>query len=99
MNKSKDIDLKSSEVANKVGISVVTLSNWYKWFYDLETVTPKDCPGLPEFKQSGFKQPRYWRSSDIEQIKKFKNWIPHGRSGVMGRVSEKFWGTRKKKED
>ena len=84
----------ASYVANKLNISTKTLNNWYKWYQDSTIEKPEDFPALPEFIQESVRGPRYWTESDIKQLKKFQEWLPHGRNGVMGAVSRQYWSKK-----
>ena len=86
--------LTASKVANALDISVKTLTTWYKWYNDPEEVKPADMPYLPDYEQKNQYAPRYWRKSDLKQIKKFKAWLPRGRNGVMGNLTNQY--TKKK---
>ena len=98
MNK-KDNLLSASKVAQELDISVKTLNNWYIWYYDDMIEKPKNFPKLPDFIQEYPRGPRYWTSEDIVQLKKFQSWRPIGRAGVMGKVSERYYGTRHTKKE
>lgn len=86
--------LTASQVANKIEKSVYTLKRWYNWY---EQLTPNELnnyikngmPKLPKYETIGSTQWRYWEEEDIEQIKKFSEWVPHTRGGVMGNLNKK----------
>ena len=92
--------LSATQVAAKLGITVKTLTTWYKWYNDnmlkhfIRNEQPIDCPILPPYTQTKLNSPRYWDESNMEQLIKFKNWVPKGRGGVMGNVNAKSWGER-----
>ena len=88
----------ASKVARELDISVVTLTNWYKWYKNDKFVKPENTPVLPEYEQSNPRAARYWSDEDIEQLKAFKAWVPKGRGGIMGCFNSKFWGERSKKK-
>ena len=98
MVKDKNL-LTASRVAQELDISVKTLNNWYIWYYDQNIEKPKSFPKLPDYIQEYPKGPRYWTKDDVNQLKKFQEWRPTGRAGVMGAVSERYYGTKRKKED
>jgi hypothetical protein len=52
---------------------------------------------LPDYTQSGERQKRFWKKSDIWAITEFKNSIPHGRNGVLGDVTQKHTRYREDK--
>ncbi len=92
--------LTATKVSQKLGVSVTTLTNWYKW-YTLSALTmklPKDCPELPPYEQDHPRGIRYWNPEDLPKLVKFKKWIPKGRGGVMGEYNSRFWGARGKKK-
>lgn len=79
--------LRAEEVALLVGISTQTLNNWYRW----KRLNPDHelSEFLPDPTQSGPRQMRYWKKSDIWIIAQFKNAIPHGRNGILGEVTQR----------
>ena len=81
--------LKVEEVALLVGVSVKTINNWYAF----KKVEPESeyAQLLPEFKQSGERQTRYWNQSDIWKLIDFKTKIPKGRNGILGSVTQKYY--------
>ena len=86
--------LTASQVAGIIGVSVYTLRRWYDWFEQedtskLEELFKKGMPKLPEYKTMGPTKWRYWEASDIEVLKKFKEFIPHTRGGFMGSLNKK----------
>ena len=89
--------LSASQVMAKLNISYPTLNNWYKYYLDETIEKPKDMPELPMYQQNGTRGVRLWEASDIKKLKKFKDWIPKGRNGVMGKVSSNYWGARQQK--
>lgn len=99
MQKNKDGLLTACKVSQRLDVSVKTLTNWYKWYYDDTIEKPKDFPALPEYIQDRPNGPRYWLEEDIKQLRKFKNWVPRGRNGVMGRINEVYWSKNKKKSE
>lgn len=80
--------LTGAEVCVLVGISIYTLNNWYKF----KKAEPKNkyAKMLPKFTQSTSRQTRYWKRTDIPKLIEFKNSIPQGVSGVMGKVTQKY---------
>lgn len=87
--------LRIEEVALLVDSSTQTINNWYRW----KKLHP-DHPlakMLPDYVQSGERQKRFWKKSDIWAITEFKNTIPHGRNGVLGDVTQKH--TRQREEN
>ena len=80
-----------------VGVSHRTIENWYMW----KRKHPKDKLArlLPDFHQDGNRQTRYWRTSDIPKLIEFKNSIPHGRNGILGDVTQKYYNKENKDEE
>ena len=82
---------KASKIANMLDISTKTLSMWYEWYHNPDIKKPDGTPPLPEYVQQHERGTRYWKKSDIDKLKAFQEWIPKGRNGVMGAVSNKYW--------
>lgn len=81
--------LRLEEVALLVGCSSKTINNWYAWKRtnpDHELVKL-----LPDFIQSGARQTRYWKQSDVWQLIQFRSSIPQGRNGILGSVTQKYY--------
>ena len=80
--------LNAQEASTLAGVSSQTLSAWYRF--------KKECPDseyaqlLPEFTREGKRRTRYWKESDVEALKRFKESIPQGRNGVLGCVTQKY---------
>lgn len=87
--------LRIEEVALLVGVSSQTINNWYRW----KKLHPDDdyAKILPEFEQTGPRQMRLWKKSDLWAFVEFKNVIPHGRNGVLGEVTQRKSRRNKKK--
>lgn len=85
--------LRIEEVALLVGSSTQTINNWYRW----KKMNPEHplAKMLPDFTQSGERQKRFWKRSDIWAISEFKNALPHGRNGVLGDVTQRHTIYRK----
>nr|DAG18875.1 MAG TPA: Protein of unknown function (DUF3853) [Caudoviricetes sp.] len=79
--------LRIEEVALLVKCSTQTLNNWYRW--KKSHPTHELAKLLPDYQQSGNRQIRYWKKSDIWKIVEFKNIIPHGRNGILGEVTQR----------
>ena len=86
--------ITATKISQYLNISVVTLNYWYKWYNDSKSVKPKDTPYLPPYEQANPRAPRYWTEDDLYDLKKFKEWIPKGRGGVMGDCTARYWGAR-----
>jgi predicted DNA-binding transcriptional regulator AlpA len=87
--------LNAQEVAVTVGISVPTLNSWYKW----RKLEPehKMAELLPDYVQEGGRQTRYWKDTDIWKLIKFRQELPKGRNGILGKVTQQY--VKKTKED
>lgn len=81
--------LTGAEVCVLVGISIYTLNNWYKF----KKADPKNkyAKMLPKFIQKTDRQTRYWKRDDIPNLIDFKNSIPKGVTGVMGKTTQKYY--------
>lgn len=81
--------LRLEEVAIKVGVSFKSINNWYMF----KKANPDNeyAKMLPEFIQEGARQTRFWKASDIDKLIKFKEAIPHGRHGIMGSITQKYY--------
>lgn len=86
--------LSVQEVAVLIKSSVPTISSWYRW-KRLEPNHPL-AQMLPDFERHGAHRTRYWRYSDIPKLIEFKDTIPQGRNGVMGRVTQAYVKKRQK---
>ena len=99
MKKLDENLLTASEVANKLNVSVKTLTNWYIWQNDSSIEKPEEYPHLPMYTQKRKNGPRFWTNDDVERLVEFRDWLPRGRNGVMGKVSNRYWGNRSKNND
>ena len=81
-------ELRIEEVAMLIGSSVQSINNWYR--FKKENPDNEMSKLLPEFKQAGDRQTRYWSSEDVWKLLEFKKSIPHGRNGVMGSVTQRY---------
>ena len=85
--------LTMSQVANRIGVSVYTIKRWYKWLESedvqkLAELVKNGMPVLPKYELVGATKWRYWDENDIEDIIKFKEWVPKTRNGVMSMKKE-----------
>lgn len=83
--------ITATKVIQQIDVSARTLDGWYI-YYNSDLEKPDDMPKLPEYIQYRPRGPRYWKQSDIPALLAFKEWVPKGRKGVMGRINERFWG-------
>lgn len=93
-----EVLLSATKVIQQLDISARTLDSWYK-FYNGPYEKPEGMPELPEYTQTRPRGPRFWKQSDMPALKAFKEWIPKGRGGVMGRVNEHCWSPQYRKQD
>lgn len=89
--------ISATKVTQYLDISYNTLNSWYRWYNNPMYPKPKDMPKLPEFIQDTPRGPRYWTEDDLYDLRKFKEWIPKGRNGVMGDYNARYWGERGKR--
>lgn len=80
--------LTVSQVAALIGKTAYTIKRWYEWYEQLTSdelinYIKNGMPELPKYETVGATQWRYWDEKDVEQIKKFSDWVPHTRNGVM----------------
>lgn len=80
--------LTITELAVATGISVQTINLWYAWKRQNEE--HEYAKILPDYVQSGSRQTRYWKRSDIWRLYEFKKKIPKGRGGILGDVTQKY---------
>jgi transposase len=86
--------LTVTQIASAIGVSIYTLKRWYDWYEQedidkLEELKAKGMPQLPAYETIGATKWRYWEEKDIEQLKKFKEFMPHTRGGFMGSLNKK----------
>lgn len=81
--------LKLEEVAILIGSSCKSINNWY-WF-KRENPDSEYAKMLPDYTQEGARQTRYWKESDVWKLLEFKQAIPHGRKGILGSVTQKYY--------
>lgn len=97
--KSKNVNINPkritvNRVAQFLDVSVVTVNNWYKWYNNPDFKKPDGVPYLPPYQQDHPRGVRYWTEDDLFDLKKFRDWIPRGRGGVMGDQNASYWGER-----
>ena len=82
----KDL-LKIEEVAMLIDCSTQTINIWYQW----KRANPDNALTklLPDYIQDGPRQTRFWKMSDVQKLRKFKQSVVHGRNGVMGEITQK----------
>ncbi len=80
--------LITTQIANEVGVSVYTLKRWYRWWKNedvnkLNELVKNGMPELPAYQKVGNSNWKMWNREDIEQLKKFKEYLPKTRNGFM----------------
>lgn len=82
---------RKEAVASKLNCALSTLLSWYKW----KKLYPNHelAKLLPEPNREG--RVLVWTEDDIEQLKLFQSSIPHGRGGILGDITQKYWRGRK----
>ena len=80
--------LNANETAMYVGVSVQTLSSWYRW----KALHPDHemAKLLPEYTRIGNRRTRYWTQEDVWSLVKFRTSIPQGKNGIMGDVTQRY---------
>lgn len=96
MEKTNKTYLTATEVSQRLNVSVKTLTGWYQWYNDKSIDKPENVPVLPSYRQTHERAPRQWNPDDIPQLLEFKEWVPKGRNGVMGRMNQKYWSKDKR---
>lgn len=81
--------LRAEEVAMLLGSSLKSLNNWY--MFKKQNPDNEYSKMIPDFRQDGERQTRYWTQSDVWKLLEFKNSIPKGRNGIMGCVTQKYY--------
>ena len=78
--------LNAMQVAGLVGVTVPTLTSWYKW----KELNPQHelAVLLPDYEVVA--HTRYWKRDSIDQLIEFKQKKPCGRNGLMGEVTQKY---------
>lgn len=87
-NQTTDRLLKVQEVSFLVGVSIQTISSWYRWKALHEDHELAKL--LPEYVRQGNRRTRFWKQSDVWKLIEFKQSIPIGRNGIMGDVTQKY---------
>lgn len=85
---TKEKLLKAEEVALLIGSSVRSIDIWYRW--KREDPDHELAKLLPDYIQEGSRQTRYWKNSDVWKLIKFKQSLPHGRNGILGKITQKY---------
>ena len=86
--------LFAEDVAREIGVSDYTLKLWYR--FKKENPDNEYAKLLPEVQRIEPRNKRCWKKSDLKALLKFKDLIPHGRNGVLGSVTQRYY---KKQEE
>lgn len=80
-----------TEVCEILGITNFTITNWYRWQNTLIKNGEIDKQYLPApIRQKNVKgQPLFWTDEMVDELKKYKDSIIHGRNGVYGKFTNK----------
>lgn len=80
--------LRAENVAAKVGISTMTLNRWYRFKNENQGTLFDELPEFTRDKNNS----RLWDEQAIPVLIAFKNKLPKGRKGVMGKYAGKGTG-------
>lgn len=83
-----ELKLTVSQVAARLDVSANTIKRWYKWYeelssYELSLLMEQGMPALPTYETLGNTGWRCWSESSIEEIERFKDWVPATKNGVF----------------
>ena len=88
----------ASQVCEKLGITIYTLTNWYNW--QRKGLRDGLCktPYLPEpIRQQNVKgKPRMWTDEMIKKLAEYQKGIVTGRNGSYGMYSNPYYKETKK---
>ena len=88
--------LRIEEVAVLVNVSVKSINEWY--VFKRTEPTNEYAKMLPDPIKDNTGR-RLWKESDVDKLIKFHNDIPKGRNGIMGKVTQRYYKNRGRKED
>lgn len=88
--------LKIEEVAILIDSSYKTIQNWYAW--KKQNPNHELAKLLPDVIQTGPRQTRYWKRSEVWKLLEFKKALPQGRGGIMGEITQKYYHKEDKKD-
>lgn len=91
MTKKQKTILSSTDVSKELDVTVTTLFTWYKFWEDPECEKPEDMPPLPEYGRRWEGGPKYWKREDLDALIRFRDWVPRGRNGLMGKYNRYKW--------
>ena len=94
MNDGNERLISIEEVAVQLGVSYKTICNWYAF----KRKYPDDewSKKLPDYVLGGEKNTkRLWKQSDIVTLMDFRDTLPKGRNGIMGKVTQVWYHKRK----
>lgn len=85
--------LTATQVGAILGVTPYTIKRWYKFIEetdikDLAELQKEGMPILPQYEIMGTNAWRFWNEEDIEQIRKFKEWLPQKKNGIMQKYNK-----------
>lgn len=98
-NTENQTRFNATQTAEKVGISIQTLKNWYRWenkAVEDGTIEVSELPKpTPDLHSSG--RPNYWSLEQIEELKVFKSKIKRGQNGKYAKYTYQAYGKNYRK--
>lgn len=92
--------LRIESVAAQLDVNYNTINRWY-WFKEMhpENEYAKMLPNYV-WQRNNRRMTRFWKQSDIEKLRKFKEALPKGKHGILGDVTQKYYrNTKRRKTD
>ena len=85
--------LTTGQVANQLNVSPYTIKRWYTFWENIKNTDIKELdelikngmPVLPECITVGARGDRIWDEDDLEDLRKFKEWVPNTKNGVFSK--------------
>lgn len=83
--------LTASQVAARLGVTSYTVKRWYAFWENLANTDVNELnelckngmPTLPQYEVAGSRGDRLWDEDDIEELSKFRDWVPHTKKGIF----------------
>jgi len=96
MNNTKNY--RADDVCEALGISIFTLTNWYRWQRKDIKAGEISEPYLPEPTRDSTQKgkPRVWTENDVKELANFKKHIVAGRNGIYGKYTNPCYKNTKK---
>lgn len=88
--------LTMTEVSVFIQRGLLTISRWYRWYYNDDFPKPARTPVLPPIYQEKPNRQNFWHKDDLGQLIRFRNFVR--RTQPMGDFSATQWpeGYRRK---